>query len=134
MEDFPKCPSGDEPCIIHSFKHIVQYGHGKCDSKRNSSIFIQMVIRFIQIILSLFEYHFDSFFLEYSELNSVPLNPFKPRGAHDSFAVKIIDSGLGINVDGVASKISVYGFDQFGIQQLEYVNLTMYKDVLQNFI
>lgn len=60
--------------------------------------------------------------LEYPELGLDPLNPFKPKGAHDSFTVRVIDSGLGINVDGVASKISVYGFDKSEIQQIEYVH------------
>lgn len=59
--------------------------------------------------------------LEYPEMKLEPLNPFKPKGAHDSFTVRIIDSGLGLSVVGVASKMSVYGFDKMKIQQIEYV-------------
>lgn len=47
------------------------------------------------------------------------LNPYKPNGTLDSFKMRALDSGLGISVDGVASKISVYGLDKMEIQHIE---------------
>lgn len=68
---------------------------------------------------SLFRY--EKTISEYQGTNLEPLNPYKPKGAHDSFTVKIIDSGLGLSVDGVVSKIIFYGFDKMEIKQIEYV-------------
>lgn len=55
-------------------------------------------------------------------MNLEPLNEVKPKGqALDSFTVRILNSGVGVSIDGVASKISIYGFDKTEHRQIEYV-------------
>lgn len=62
---------------------------------------------------------FENHLLENSDLEMPSLNPYKPNGTLDSFKMRALDSGLGISVDGVASKISVYGLDKMEIQHIE---------------
>lgn len=61
----------------------------------------------------------ENHLLENSDLEMPSLNPYKPNGTLDSFKMRALDSGLGISVDGVASKISVYGLDKMEIQHIE---------------
>lgn len=65
--------------------------------------------------------HNNSLLIEYPELNLKPLNKFKPSGELDSFVLRMLDSGVGISIEGIASNISFYGFDKAEFQQIEYV-------------
>lgn len=55
-----------------------------------------------------------------------PLNPYKPIGALESFTMRTMETGLGLNAHSVAKQICIYGFDKMDVQQIEYVHHSLH--------
>lgn len=62
-----------------------------------------------------------------------PLDPFKPEGPLDSVTMRTHNSGLGFSLVGRASKISIFGFQNMEIQQIEYAHYFNDPNICINF-
>lgn len=60
--------------------------------------------------------------LEYPELNMPLYKPYKPMGALNTMTMRTSNPALGISFDFYFSNISVHGFHNMEIQQIEYVH------------
>lgn len=76
-------------------------------------------MQFIEMTLLHFFFAIKNTLSENPESNIQSVKPFKPTGDLNSFDMHIQSSGFSVN--GVASQISIYGFDEMEFHQILYV-------------
>lgn len=99
--------------MLSTIKHLISVGHGRFDTNWNSGSFERLEPQTFT----------KNKLIEYPELSMERLDPLKLKGALDSITVRILDSGIGISIEGVATNMSFYGCDMAEFQQIEYVRL-----------
>lgn len=112
VDGLPRCRPGDNVCIERKFTQLFDHGRG-----RFTTVQIRSTISSKYDSMKSFFRIYGFVLLDFGR--SLPsLNPFRPQGALSSFTINSLDTGMGSTVNGVATDLSIYGFNRMRIQQI----------------